>query len=66
MTQIVKSEPLAVLDVYSGFLCGWSQVVGDEYRGAERLPPLGSERRKHKVGFIRIRRLALPHAEMSG
>lgn len=38
MTQIAKSEPLAILDLYSGSLCCRSQVIGDEYGRAERFP----------------------------
>ena len=35
MAKIVKPEPLSVLDVYSGYLCCRSQVVGDEYGRTE-------------------------------
>jgi hypothetical protein len=64
--QVVKSEPLTVLDTYSGFFCSRSQVVGDEYARAEWFPSLGPQRRKHKVGFFRVRHLTLPRAKMSG
>jgi hypothetical protein len=44
VAKIVKSEPLAVLDVQSGFFCGRPQIIGDEYARAEPVSSLGSQR----------------------
>src|SRR5438874_1857929 len=65
VTQVVETELLPVLDMHSGFPGCRSQIVGDEYRRAERFPSPGSHRWKHKVGFIGMWRLALPRTKRS-
>src|ERR1700678_246359 len=52
MAKIVKSESLTVLDQHSGFLCGRTQIIGDERGRVERFPSLGYHRRKQKIRWL--------------
>ena len=62
----MKSEPLTVLDMHSGFLCCRSQMVGEETGSVERFPAPFFHRRKNEVGCFCVERLLLPCAKMPG
>jgi len=66
VTQIVKTEPLTVLDVHSGFFCSRPQMIGDENRRRKRNTAARSQRRKHEVSILRLGTLFSPRAQMSG
>src|SRR5580704_13022517 len=64
MAEIVKSEPLPVLYLYSGLLCGWPQMVGDENRRGEGNAARRLEGWKNKIPSLCVRRLSVPCAKM--
>jgi hypothetical protein len=60
VTQVVKPEPLAVLDMRSGLLCRRPEMIGDENRGGE-----GNTAARFAL-VLRVGALFSPWAQLGG
>ena len=60
VTEVVKSEPMPILDLHSCRFRSWPEMVSDKYRRGKRYATMRLERRKDKVPILLVERLASP------